>query len=87
MTKLTKEHLRPVFKTSREKLKTFFDQNNQWSKYLGKEIDFTTFEILKAEFLEWKKKNDKKTGRKIGSKDSYKRTVIRGFKRVRVKKD
>jgi hypothetical protein len=87
MTKLTKEYLRFIFKTSREKLNSFFDQNDQWSKYLGREIDFTTFEILKAEFTAWKKTNDKKTGRKIGSKDTYKRTVITGFKRVRVKKD
>jgi hypothetical protein len=87
MTKLTNEYLRPVFKTSRQKLKDFFEQNDQWSKYLGKEIDFTTFEVLRSEFLDWKKANDKKSGRKIGTKDSYKRTVIPGFKRPRAKED
>jgi hypothetical protein len=81
MTKLTKEYLRPVFKTSREKLKNFFNQNHEWSKYLGREIDFSTFEVLKAEFSAWKKANKKKIpGRPKGSKDSYKRQSRKGLK-------
>jgi hypothetical protein len=88
MTKLSKEYLRPEFKTSREKLKDFFDQSKYWSGFLGKEIDFTTFEVLRSEFTTWRIANKKplNAGRKKGSKDSYKRKAKEGVKLGRPKK-
>ena len=70
MTKLTKEKLKPAFKTSHAKLRDFFEQHPGWARFLHQEVEFTTYEMLRAEFTEWQKLNiKKKTGRPTGSSD------------------
>ena len=87
MNKLTKEKLKPAFKTSYAKLNNFFEQNTEWIKFLYNEIDFVIYESLRTEFLTWKKENDKKsTGRPKGIKEAKKRQVREGFKVGRPRK-